>query len=98
MYEGPIITNLVCAFNQFNNEMKSWLVGLESPPGRFPTSWTYIRPEVIVLYLGIPFGVGLSPQCGIGVCSGFRTSFISGSIRAYLPFAGKLTRVGRIYS
>jgi len=43
-----------------------------------------------VLYLGIPFGVGLSPQCGIGVCSGFRTSFISGSIRAYLPFAGKL--------
>ena len=38
-----------------------WLVGLDSPPNWIPKTWTYIRLVMIVWYLGIPFGVGLSP-------------------------------------
>lgn len=44
-----------------NHKIEFWLVGLDSPPDWIPAMSTYIQPGVIVKYLGIPFGVGLSP-------------------------------------
>lgn len=38
-----------------------WLVGLEDPPDSIPPAWTFVRPSVIVCYLGIPSSVGLFP-------------------------------------
>ena len=44
-----------------------------------------IQLRVIVWYLGIPFGLGLSRfQCGIFVCKGFRKKFMLGTIRISL--------------
>jgi hypothetical protein len=37
-----------------------WIIGLDTPPKWIPTTWSHIRPEVILKYLGILFGVGLS--------------------------------------
>ena len=38
------------------------LVGLDDTPDWIPPSWRFIHLGVIVRYLGIPFGVGLSPM------------------------------------
>jgi hypothetical protein len=61
---GPeLVWTLISASGASVSAQKTdfWLVGLYSPPEWIPSSWTYIRPRFIAQYLGIPFGVGLSP-------------------------------------
>ena len=44
-----------------DNKTYYWLVRLEGPFDWIPSSWKFIYLGVIVRYLGIQFGVGLSP-------------------------------------
>ena len=37
-----------------------WLIRVDSAPTGIPEAWSFIRPGVIVRYLGILFGIGLS--------------------------------------
>ena len=37
-----------------------WIISLDDLPAWIPTTWNFVQPGVIVIYLGIPFGVDLS--------------------------------------
>jgi hypothetical protein len=38
-----------------------WILDLDSCLERIPLAWSHIRPGDIVKYLGVPFGIRLSP-------------------------------------
>ena len=39
-----------------------WLIGIDGSPIWIPLAWTLFHPCVIVRYIRIPFGMGLSPK------------------------------------
>ena len=39
-----------------------WLDGLDEPPSWISIAWIFVLPRVVVTYIGIIFGVGLSPS------------------------------------
>lgn len=43
-----------------NHKTDYWLVGLDEPPTWIPSAWTFVNLSIIVRYLGIPIGLGLS--------------------------------------
>ena len=43
------------------NKIDYWITSLDDPPTWIPNTWNFVQPGVIVRYLGIPFGVDLSP-------------------------------------
>ena len=39
-----------------------WFIGIDGSPISIPLAWALVHPCVIVRYIGIPFGVRISPK------------------------------------